>query len=301
MLVRLVRVDDVHVVLGTRAVLLQVRQEAQARVADRDVHEAAPERDPLGRRGAGGRRQDREVAGPGPPPDHAHQTLAQHGVVSDAGGLTLHGGEGLTGPRGEVVGEDRLGEDVVERRQLGTHGRLLLHPCRGGDEALLGRPRLAHGIAGETPDVVGVGAGVGAEPLAARDLRDTRQVFVGVPGMVVYPEHRQLIGGNAGDTQMVDHDERPDASADGDEWDVDDRDAGAGNHVVGPDRRIDQLGGQVAHPGELLTLEDTRCPASESSGAPRWGQARREVRSEQRRSGLPAPAGHRRRLRRQSR
>ena len=49
-LVRLVGVDDVVVVLVLRAVGLQLGEELQPRIADGDVHEAGPERDPLGRR-----------------------------------------------------------------------------------------------------------------------------------------------------------------------------------------------------------------------------------------------------------
>ena len=49
-LVRLVRIDDLRVVLGSGAVLLQIGQEAQPRVADGDVHETAAEGDPLGLR-----------------------------------------------------------------------------------------------------------------------------------------------------------------------------------------------------------------------------------------------------------
>ena len=62
-LVRLVGVHDARVVLGAGAVLLQIGQEAQARVADGDVHETAAERDALGLRGTRRRGEDREVAG----------------------------------------------------------------------------------------------------------------------------------------------------------------------------------------------------------------------------------------------
>jgi hypothetical protein len=92
-LVRLVGVDDVLVVARGLPERLQVGQEPQPRVADRQVHEAGPERDPLGRGGALGRGEDREVAAADAPAHQPDHPLDEHVVVADPLALPLEAGE----------------------------------------------------------------------------------------------------------------------------------------------------------------------------------------------------------------
>ena len=135
----------------------------------------------------------------------------------------------------------------------------------------------------------GFDAGVRAQPLAARHLRDPGEVLVGVPRVVVDAEDGHLVGRHAGDAQVVDHHERADAAAHRHERDVDDRDPGPGDHLVGPHRGVDQLRGEVAHPGQLLALEDAG--ARRLDGVVRAGRLRerREPRPARRRD-RPVPA-----------
>src|SRR4051794_11290675 len=112
MLVRFVGVHDPGVVGVPRPVLLQIREEPKAGITDRDVHEPTTEGDSL-RRGAAFRGGEKgEVPATVSTPDHANGAFAVHRPVPDPVHLPLHPGEYLTGPGGEVVGEDRLGEDV---------------------------------------------------------------------------------------------------------------------------------------------------------------------------------------------
>ena len=96
---------------------------------------------------------------------------------------------------------------------------------------------------------------------------------------------------HACDAQVVDHDERADAAAHGHERDVDDGDPGAGDHVVGPDRGVDQLGGEVTHPGQLLALEDAG--ARRLDGLVRSGRLRNDGSSGRRCGGTTLRRRHR--------
>jgi hypothetical protein len=64
--------------------------------------------------------------------------------------------------------------------------------------------------------------------------------------MVECREHLDVLGGYAADAQVVDRHEAPDAAAHADERDVDDRDAGCRDHVVGPEVRAEELVVEVA-------------------------------------------------------
>ena len=88
-LVRLVRVDDTLVVALARAVLLQVRQEAQPGVSHREMDEPGSIDDALGRRRSGGRSEDGEVAAAEPAPDHPHQAVRHHLEVADPGSFSF--------------------------------------------------------------------------------------------------------------------------------------------------------------------------------------------------------------------
>ncbi len=227
-LVRLVGVDDVAVVVVLGAVALQLRQVLQAGVADGDVHELGPERDPLGAGQALGRRQDDEVAAAVAPPHDAHQTLHQHLGVADPLELPLQGLEHLAGLRRVVVVEDRLGEDVDQL------------------PGVLGADRLAQRVGREPPDVVGPRRRVGPQPLAPRDLGDPGEVLVGAPRVVEGRQHPHLVGGDAGDPEVVERDEAADAAAHRHERHVVDGDAGAADHFVGPEVAVEQLVVEIA-------------------------------------------------------
>ena len=177
--------------------------------------------------GALGRREDREVAAAVAPADDAHQALDQHLVVADPVLLALHRLEGLAGLRRVVVGEDRLGEQAPEDLEVEVPDAF------------------AEAVRREAPDVVRARGRVGAEPLAAGDLRDPGEVLVGLPRVVEGAEDPHLRRRHAGDPQVVDGHEAADARADGDERDVHDRDAGAGHHLVGPEVGREQLVGEV--------------------------------------------------------
>ena len=226
-LVRLVGVDDVAVVVVVGAVALELGQELQARVADGEVDVLRAERDPLRGGRALGRRQDREVAAAVAPAHDADQALDQHLVVADPVLLALHRLEGLPGLRRVVVGEDRLGEETQQHLEVEV------------------ADALAEAVRREAPDVVRPRSGVGAEPLAAGDLGDASEVLVGLPRVVEGAEDPHLRRRDAGDPQVVDRHEAADPRTHGDERDVDDRDAGAGDELVGPEVRREHLVGQV--------------------------------------------------------
>ena len=134
--VRFVGVDGAGQVLVLAPVFLQIVQELQAWVADREVHELAAIGDPSGGRGAGRGSENREIAAGRTPANHSHLAIDEHLVVPDACGFFLQTGEHGSGTGRPVVGEDRLGEHVPDREQL------LFLAC------------LAQGVAGKAPDVV---------------------------------------------------------------------------------------------------------------------------------------------------
>ncbi len=108
--------------------------------------------------------------------------------------------------------------------------------------------------------------------------------------MLVDAEDSHLVRRDARDAQVVDHDERADAAADRHERDVDDRDPGPGDHLVGPDRGIDQLGREVAHSGQLIALEDAG--ARRLDGLVRSGRLRDDGSSGRRCSGTSLRRRH---------
>src|SRR6266545_3790354 len=93
-LVVLIAVDHVVVVVHLLPEALQLRQEPQPRVADRDVHVPAPVRDRAGQATlaalAEPRDQHGEVAAAGTPAHGAHLALHQHVPVPDPARLALH-------------------------------------------------------------------------------------------------------------------------------------------------------------------------------------------------------------------
>src|SRR6478609_3227163 len=230
-LVRLVGVHDPGRVPVVLAIPLQVGEQFQARVADGDVHERAAVGQPLRGGGPGGRSQDREVAALPPAAHHPHLALADALLIADAVCLALHGFERLAGLGGVVVLDDRFGEHVPQRL----------------DEAAdaLGAESLPDRVGRETPDVVRSGFGVGPQPFAAGNLRHPGQILVALPGRLQLGEHGDVLRRDAVDAQEVDGDERSDTTTDGDELGIDDRDAGALHHLVGPDIGVDQFGGQI--------------------------------------------------------
>jgi hypothetical protein len=228
-LVRLVGVDDVVVVAVPLAELLEVGQEAQARVADREVHEPGAVGDPLGRAGAGRRGEDREVAALVAAAHHPRHPLGDHLRVADPGRLPLQAGEHVTGARRPVVGEDRLTEHVQERAQRPVP------------------PGFREGVGREAPDVVRPRRRVRADPLRPGNLRHPGQVLVRLPGVVDVRQHPDLIGRHARDAQVVDRHERADAAADGHERHVVHRYPGPRHQLVGPDGAVDEFGRQVTH------------------------------------------------------
>src|SRR6478609_7937272 len=178
------------------------------------------------------RGEDGEIAAFPAAPNHPDLPFPDALRVADAVVLTFHRLEGLPRLRGVVVGQDRLGEDVPQR----------------SDETLdgLGAQGLPDGVTRETPDVVGSGLGIRTQPFLPRNLRDPGQVLVTRPGRLQLGEHGDVGSRDSIDPQEIDGHERADTTADGDELGVDDRNAGAGDHLVGPDVGRDQLRGQVA-------------------------------------------------------
>ena len=88
-LVRLVRVHRVGVVVVLGAVLLQVGQELEPGIADREVHVLAAVGDAPGGARARRGREDGEVSAAVAPAHHAHLAHDEHLVVADARHLLL--------------------------------------------------------------------------------------------------------------------------------------------------------------------------------------------------------------------
>src|SRR5713226_5463582 len=112
----LVRADDVGEVVVLRAEPLKFWQELQARIADREMHEARPVSNPRrhrrtrGRCEAGRRGENREVAATAAPAYHPDLALGEHPGVPDPACLAFEAGEYLACPRCVVVSPDRFHE-----------------------------------------------------------------------------------------------------------------------------------------------------------------------------------------------
>ena len=232
-LVIFIGVDDRGHVVVPRAVLLEIGQEAETRVAHRHVHEPAPDCDTSCLRTAQRRGVHRDVAAATSAADDSGGALEEYRRPVQPGHLAVDRLEDLTRHRGVVVRADRLVEHV-------PHGLQRIGDARPtGRTAKVAIEGFTDRVARKPPDVVHHRSRVGADAFELRDLGVLAQVLICLVRDIDVGDGTERIGADAGDSQQVVEREAPHATADRDERDVMDRDAGLLDHRVSPDRRVE--------------------------------------------------------------